>query len=363
MSHSPIDTPALGEALNRYGPTAARPQPNETRRLQCRTVDIHAHVAIPEAVAFMRPFIDMERIALAHFANAPTRTVNQEQERNRGVAMSDFEDRLKVLDAQGIDVQVVAPPPFQCYYQSPPEECIKGTRMVNDGLAAWVGQRPDRFAALGTLPLSDPDEAVNELERCMGPLGMKGVEVLTNVDGEELASPRFAPVWAKAEALGALVMIHPNGFTHGERFRDYYFSNVVGNPLETTLALHHLIFSGTLERCPDLKILAVHGGGYLPSYAGRIDHAWGARQDCQASLPHPPTYYLKKIWFDSVVFSHHQLAYLVSLYGADKIVMGSDYPFDMADYDPVEHVATTDGLSDEDKAKVAGSTAAALLGL
>ncbi len=311
----------------------------------------------------MKPFIDLSRIALAHFANEPTREVNLEQERNRSFAMSDFDDRLKVLDAQGIDVQVVAPPPFQCYYQSPSEECIKGSRMVNDGLAAWVGKRPDRFAALGTLPMSDPAEALKELERCMGPLGMKGVKVLTNIDGAELSSPHFEPVWKKAEALGALVMIHPNGFTHGERFRDYYFSNIIGNPLETTLALHHLIFSGTLERCPDLKILAVHGGGYLPSYSGRIDHAWGARQDCQASLPHPPTHYLRKIWFDSVVFSTHQLDYLVKTYGADKIVMGSDYPFDMADYDPVEHVASTAGLSNEDKAKVAGLTAAALLGL
>ncbi|MGI9493077.1 MAG: amidohydrolase family protein [Geminicoccaceae bacterium] len=362
MSHSPIDTPALGDALNRYGPTAGRSRPKETRRLDSRTVDIHAHVSIAEAAAHMKPFIDLSRIALAHFANEPTRAVNMEQERNRGFAMNDFDDRLKVLDAQGIDFQLVAPPPFQCYYQSPAEECVKGSRMVNDRLAAWVGKRPDRFAALGTLPMSDPDEAINELERCMGSLGMKGVEVLTNIDGEELASPRFEPVWKKAEALGALVMIHPNGFTHGERFRDYYFSNVVGNPLETSLALHHLIFSGTLERCPDLKILAVHGGGFLPSYSGRIDHAWGARRDCHASLPHPPTHYLRKIWFDSVVFSTHQLEYLVKTYGVDKIVMGSDYPFDMADYDPVEHVISS-ALTDQERAKVTGQTAAALLGL
>jgi aminocarboxymuconate-semialdehyde decarboxylase len=151
--------------------------------------------------------------------------------------------------------------------------------------------------------LQDPAEAVTELERCMGPLGMKGVEILTNVNGEELAAPRFAPFWKKAEELGALVMIHPNGFTHGDRFHDYYFSNVIGNPMETTIALHHLIFSGTLERMPDLKILAVHGGGYLPAYSGRIDHAWGARRDCNAGLPKPPTHYLRKIYFDNVVFT------------------------------------------------------------
>lgn len=363
MPHSTIDTPDLGNALNRYGPTTGRPRPAEKLRLDSKTVDIHAHVAIPEAGEYMRPHIDMSGIALANFASDATREVNLEQDSNRGVAITNFEDRLRVLDAQGIDVQLVAPAPLQCYYQSPIEECVKGSRLVNDGLAAWAGQSHDRFATLGTLPMSDPSEALTELERCMGPLGMKGVEILTNVDGEELSSPRFQSVWKRAEELGALVMIHPNGFSHGERMRDYYFINVIGNPLETALAVHHLIFSGTLERCPDLKLLAVHGGGYLPSYSGRIDHAWGARKDCQADLPHPPTHYLNKIYFDSVVFSIHQLEYLVKIYGADKIVMGSDYPFDMADYDPVEHIVSATDLSSEEKAKVAGLTAVKLLGL
>ena len=234
--------------------------------------------------------------------------------------------------------------------------------MVNDGVASFVAKRPDRLAGLGVVALQDTDEAVRELERCMGDLGFKGVQVLTNVNGEELSSSRLSSFWERAEALGALVMIHPNGFTGGERFSDFYFSNVIGNPLETTVALHHLIFSGTLERFPDLKILAVHGGGYLPAYSGRIDHAWGARKDSHADLPHPPTHYLRKVYFDNVVFSPHQLEYLVKVYGADHVVMGTDYPYDMADYDPVGHVVSA-GLSDADTAKVAGATATTLLGL
>ncbi len=363
MTHSTIDTPELGEALNRYGPTSARPVPATPRRLDSRTIDIHAHVAIPGVSEFMAPYVDVSKIALFNFANDATREVNNKQGADRGFTMSDMTDRIAVLDAMGIDIQVVAPPPFQVYYQPPLEKAVIGSRMVNDGVAAWVGQRPDRLVGLGTLPMSDPAEAVAELERCMGPLGLKGVQILTNVEGEELSAPRFDPVWAKAEALGALVMIHPNGFTQGDRLRDFYFTNVIGNPLETTIALHHLIFTGVLERYPDLKILAVHGGGYLPSYAGRIDHAWGARKDCHAGLAKPPSHYLRKVWFDSVVFSDHQLEYLVKTYGADKIVMGSDYPFDMADYDPVGHVANAAGLTDTEKAKVGGLTAAALLGL
>ena len=186
--------------------------------------------------------------------------------------------------------------------------------------------------------------------------------LLTNMDGEEISADRFRPFWKKAEELGAVVMIHPNGFTGGERFSEYYFSNVIGNPLETTTALHYIIFNGLLRDMPNLKIFAVHGGGYLPAYSGRIDHAWGARQDSYANLPEPPTNYLKKVWIDSVVFTDHQLEYLVKVYGADKVIMGSDYPFDMADYDPVEHIVSS-ALSDEDKAKVGGLTAMKLFGL
>ncbi|MDC0434340.1 amidohydrolase family protein [bacterium] len=362
MSHSPIDTPELRDAVNRYGPTSARARPDKPGRLSSRTVDSHAHVLIPAAAGHMAQYVNTSLSAMNQHSNARTNTINVQQEKDRGpVAMQNIEDRLRVLDAQGLDMQVVAPPPPQCYYQSPIEHAALGSRMVNDGMAEWVNSHPDRFAGLGTVPLQDPDEAATELERAMG-LGLKGVMLLTNVDGEEISANRFRPFWKKAEALGAVVMIHPHGFTAGERFHDYYFSNVIGNPLETTTALHYIIFNGLLRDMPDLKILAVHGGGYLPSYAGRIDHAWGARKDCQADLPEPPTSYLRKVWIDSVVFSDHQLEYLVSQYGSDKVIMGSDYPFDMADYDPVEHVVSAN-LSDKDKANVAGLTALKLFGL
>lgn len=362
MTHSTIDTPSRGDAVNRYGPTAARPAPAEKRRLSTTTVDIHAHVLVPEAMEYMAPHVDPKRIAMVQHSNAETRAINMQQDRDRTVAMTDFDDRMAVLDAMGIDMQLVAPPPPQCYYQSPLEHAVKASRMVNEGIAGFAAKRPDRLAGLGTVPLTDGEEAASELAYVMGDLGMKGVMVLTNVDGAELSDPRFEPFWKKAEETGALVMIHPNGFTGGERFSDYYFSNVIGNPLETATALHHLIFSGTLERMPDLKILAVHGGGFLPSYSGRIDHAWGARKDCHAGLPKPPTEYLRKIYFDTVVFTPHQLEYLVKLYGADHVMLGTDYPYDMADYDPVEHVASS-GLTDDEKAQVGGLTAKALLGL
>jgi aminocarboxymuconate-semialdehyde decarboxylase len=194
-------------------------------------------------------------------------------------------------------------------------------------------------------------------------LKFKGVEILTNVAGRELSDPAFAPFGKKAEELGALVMIHPNGFTQPQRLGRFYFSNVIGNPLDTTVALHYLIFDGVFERHPDLKVLAVHGGGYLGSYSGRIDHAWGARSDAHGSLPQPPTHYLKKnVYFDTVVFSHVQLEMLVKTYGADHVVLGTDYPFDMADFDPIEHVVSA-GFDATTISMIAGGTAKRLLGL
>jgi aminocarboxymuconate-semialdehyde decarboxylase len=197
----------------------------------------------------------------------------------------------------------------------------------------------------------------------MNDLKLRGVEILTNVDGQELSDEKFRPFFAKAEQLGAFIMMHPNGFTQGERLTHYYLNNVLGNPLETTLALHNLIFSGTLARFPDLKLMAVHGGGYLPGYSGRIDHAWGARKDSHADLPLPPTTYLRQVYLDTVVFSYHQLAYLIDVFGPDRILMGTDYPFDMAEYNPVGHIAGVQGMDELTLAQIAGGNAARVLGL
>ena len=272
------------------------------------------------------------------------RAVNAKQDADRlPVAMADIADRMAVLDTQGIDKQLVAPPPPQCYYQSPIEHAIEGSRLVNDGMAAWVDQQPERFCGLGTVPLQSPDDAASELKRCMRDLGLKGVMILTNVDGEEIGAERFEPFWRAAEETGALVMIHPNGFTEGARFHDYYFSNVLGNPLETTTALHYLIFNGVLERMPDLQAsLASMAAATCPPIPAASITPGALAKDCRGDLPKPPTDYLRKMYFDSIVFTHHQLDYLVKLFGADHIVMGSDYPFDMADYDPVGHIATSE---------------------
>jgi aminocarboxymuconate-semialdehyde decarboxylase len=354
----------MADIWNRYEPTAARKhdKPGRTFRPKSLTLDIHSHVGIPAAAALVQPHLDPNTVPLVRWQSPETRAVNDKQEGDLKTRITGMDQRLADLDAMGLDMQLIMPPPPQCYYTIPLEIAVKAAQIVNDGLAEFVSKRPDRFVALGTVPMSDGNEAAKELERCMTKLGFKGVQVLTNVAGNELSDPAYAPFWKKAEELGALVVIHPNGFTEGKRFERFYFNNVIGNPLETTIALHYLIFDGVLERHPNLKILAVHGGGYLGGYWGRIDHAWGARSDCHGELPNPPTSYLRKIYFDTVVFTPGQLEHLVETFGTDRILMGTDYPFDMADYDPVGHVVSSK-LDESQIAAICGGNAKRLLGL
>jgi aminocarboxymuconate-semialdehyde decarboxylase len=350
---------------NKYEPTAARKRgrPGREARPKSLTIDVHAHVAIPRAAEIANPHLDLSTVPLGHFSTQDTKDLMAKQEADIREGIRPTGERFRAMDAMGVDMQLICPGPPQLYYTVKLEIAVQATRILNDGIAEYVGKHTDRLVALGGVPLQDGNEAATELERCMKQLKFKGVEILTNVAGNELSDPAYAPFWKKAEQLGALVLIHPNGFTHADRLKRFYFNNVIGNPLETTIALHYLIFDGVLQRHPNLKILAVHGGGYLGGYFGRIDHAWGARSDAHGSLPDPPTTYLKRnVYFDTVVFTPEQLQALVTTFGADHVVMGTDYPFDMADFDPVEHVLSS-GFDAATAAAIAGGNAKKLLGL
>jgi aminocarboxymuconate-semialdehyde decarboxylase len=350
---------------NKYADTAARKhgEPGREARPKSTTIDAHTHIAVPEAGAFIKPHLDLSTIPLAHFSSPETKELNAKQEGDVRGPMTQYADRFKMMDTMGVDMQLVMPPPPQLYHTVALEYAVPAARMINDGVAEFVSKHPDRFIPCGTVPMQDGPEAAKELERCMKTLKFKGVEILTNVNGKELSDPAFAPFWKKAEELGALVIIHPNGFTEAKRLSRFYFNNIVGNPFETTLALHYLIFDRVLERHPKLKIFAMHGGGYLGAYSGRIDHAWGARSDCHADLPKPPTSYLKQVYFDTVVFTPPQLEALVKTFGIDHVIMGTDYPFDMLEHDPIGHINSVEGFDDATRAALAGGNAKKMLGM
>jgi aminocarboxymuconate-semialdehyde decarboxylase len=353
------------EPHNRYGPTAARRhgRPGRETRPITTTVDIHNHVWSAEAADFVAPHFDASKVPMTRLAADATREIMLRQAADRRPQQTDWRLRLADMDAMGVDIQVVSPIPGQMYSQMPLDVVVRAAAIVNDTLAAFATERPDRFVAIGTVPLLDGHAAAEELERAISKLGLRGVEIPTNISGRELSDPAHAPFWAKAEALGAVVFIHPSGFTQPDRLTRFYLNNTIGNPLETTIALHYLIMDGVLERHPNLKLVVAHGGAFAAAYSGRMDHAWGARSDARGGLPNPPTTYLKRIHFDTVVFTPHQLDYLVRTFGADHLLLGTDYPADMGEYDPLGHLAATESLDAAAVSAIAGGNAARLFGI
>ena len=325
-------------------------------------IDIHCHYLNPEAAAKVAPLNPAQHEMQIKFANALTRETNKKQVAERAPKLSNIEVRLKDMDRMGIDIQAVSPAPQQTYYWTEPGMGAELARQVNERLAEIVAKWPDRFVGLGTVPLQDPDLAVAELEHCVKKLGMRGVEINGSVNGMELTDGRLAleKFFAKVQELDVILFMHPTGYTQGERLLDHYFNNVIGNPLETTVAASHLIFDGVMDRYPRLKVVLPHGGGFLAHYWERMNHGWKARPDCRTVIKKKPTSYLEKFYFDTIVFDPQMLDNLVRRYGADHIVMGTDYPFDMGVDDPVGFVARGK-LSSGDKAKIMGGNAARLL--
>jgi len=257
----------MAEPWNRYDRTAARRHDRKPRPSGI-VIDMHAHMLVETAATFIRPHLPPD--TRTQFYTEETRLLGRKQDNDRRSNLTDLDLRLADMDAMGIDIQIVSPAPGQCYYTVPPEMGIAAARMVNDGVAAFTARRPDRLAGLGTVPLqAGGSAAADELDRCIRQLGFKGVQILSHVGEREVSDPEFAAFWACAEALGAVVMMHPAGFTEARRFGRFYFNNVIGNPFDTTMALHYLIFDGVLEHHPNLKLIAVHGGGYLPAYTNR----------------------------------------------------------------------------------------------
>ncbi|MBV9824371.1 MAG: amidohydrolase [Alphaproteobacteria bacterium] len=325
------------------------------------TVDIHCHVHFTPADDMVKPFWNPERDATMKWANDRTRRIQREQMERTHSQLTSEEKRLADMDVMGIDVQAICPAPVQMFYWTEPDLGLATARVVNDNIAEIVGRHPDRFVGMGTIPFQAPELAIQELERITKQHGFRGIEISSNVDGTDFSDPKFRPIFQKIEELGVLMFMHPSGFTEGRRFGNHYFSNVIGIPLESTIAVHHLIFGGVLDAYPKLKLVIAHGGGYLPAYSGRIDHAASARPDTCECIKEDPTVYLKRLHFDTMVFTHHQLEYLVQQYGPDHVLMGTDYPYDMGMIDPIGFVETSPGLNDTQRRQIFGGNAARLL--
>ena len=333
------------------------------RKGRALRVDIHCHYLNKDAAAKMAPLNPSQYEPQIKFANALTREVNAKQIQDRGPKLTSIEVRLKDMDRMGVDIQAVSPAPQQTYYWAEPELGLEVSRSINDRLAQIVATWPDRFVGLGTVPLQNVDMAVTELERCVKQLGLRGVEINPNVAGRELTDPALdlGRFFAKARELDIVIFMHPIGFTHGDRFTDHYFNNVIGNPLDTSVGAMRLIFDGMMERHPGLKIVLPHAGGYLAHYWARMDHAWRARPDCRTIIKKTPSSYLKKFYFDTIAFDPEMLRNLIDKYGPQQVLLGTDYPFDMGEEDPVGLIDSVPRLSAAEKEMIMGRTAAKLL--
>ncbi|MFG2660178.1 amidohydrolase family protein [Streptomyces sp. NPDC048425] len=327
------------------------------------TVDVHAHVLLPEVDALVAGLPGhAEARALDARRNGPAAlAVNGPMIGERIPRLTDVSARIEAMDGQGVDVQLVSPSPSHYHYWADEETAEKVYRLANEATAAHCSAAPDRLRGLGLVPLQHPELAVLALDHALS-LGLSGVEISSHAPSRELSDPAYEPLWTRAEETGAIIFVHPFGCTLDERLDQWYLSNCVGQPAENAVALSHLIFSGVLDRHPVLTLIAAHGGGYLPTYFGRADHAWSARPDAGAGCAHLPSSYVKRLYFDSLVHDPYVLRELVRVAGADRVLLGSDFPFDMGSEDPVGALRAAD-LSDADFHAVRGANAAALLRL
>ena len=333
------------------------------KRGRSLTVDIHCHYMNGDAAAKVAPLNPAQHEPMAVYSNAQTREVNANQVKERGPKLTDIALRLKDMDRMGIDIQALCPAPHQTYYWTEPGMGQELARAQNERLADIVAQHPERFVALGTVPLQDVSLAVAELEHGVRKLGMRGVEINPSVRGMDLTDARLSlePFFAAVQKHDVIIFMHPIGFTQGERLVNHYFSNVIGNPLETTVAASHLIFDGVMERHPKLKVVLPHAGGYLAHYWARMDHAYQARSDTRGQMKRKPSSYLERFYFDTITFDHGMLAHLIARFGADHVLLGTDYPYDMGVERPVEFIGGVKGLSGAERAAIEGGNAARLL--
>jgi aminocarboxymuconate-semialdehyde decarboxylase len=327
------------------------------------TIDVHAHVLLPpveDAVAG-HPGLAAARDLDARRNGPEAIAVSGPMFRDRIPRLTDVKARLAAMDASGIDVQLVSPSPSHYHYWADEDLARTVWELANEGTAAHVAQAPERLHGLGLVPLQHPDLAVEALEHALD-LGLRGVEISSHAPGRELSDPAYEPFWTRTEETGAILFLHPFGCTLDERLDRWYLSNTVGQPTENAVALSHLIFSGVLDRHPGARIVAAHGGGYLPTHIGRSDHAWRARTDTRGCA-RPPSSYLKQLYFDSLVHDPYVLRELIRVAGPDRVLLGSDFPFDMGADDPLGALRAVTDLPAPHFHAVRGGNAAALLHL
>lgn len=326
-----------------------------------RAIDFHAHLVVPEVYAATRAHsLTSLPVDTAAPQTEEVRRLNADRRREMDHLLADVSDRIARMDEAGVAVQVLTCSlVHQATDMLPIEESVRLERLKNDRMAAIVKAAPGRFVGLGGVPLQEPALAIAELERCMGELGLAGVQIATFYAGRELGHADLSPFWARAEALGARIYIHPSG-NRDPRFRRHAQWNSIGQSFEEAMAIASLMYEGVLEKYPALDITISHGGGYMPFNFARFTRNWIEKPATRVNMSAPPADFLKRLNYDSCVYDAGLLERLVEVVGEDRIVLGSDYP--VGDSDPLAMIEAC-RLSEDAKDKIVWRNAARILGL
>ena len=324
-------------------------------------IDMHNHLVAPEVVAFLEREGARYHTRIVEHEGQRFFVIQETARRPLHARMTQVEARLGDMDAEGVDLQAISCVPFVMYPEVDAESGLTIARLNNDALAAACARHPDRFVPLASVPLQDPPAAARELERAAH-LGLRGVEIPPNVRGQGLDEPPFEVFWEAAEALGLVVCIHPFEAAPQGMLARYGLGNLVGNLYDTGLAAALLIYGGVLERHPALRVVLYHGGGAFPSLLGRLDMGYRNNPECRAAIPRPPSTYVDQLFFDTIAFRQDMLRYLVDTYGAEHLVVGSDYPLPAGLAHPVAEVKAL-GLDPATECAVLGGNASRLLRL
>jgi aminocarboxymuconate-semialdehyde decarboxylase len=339
-------------------------EPTTANKPRCLCVDVHTHLAVPNSAELAKPFYKPELDPRSFFSPAESTRYNNElrSQPEMAIKYTSPEARIEDMDKQGIDMQLLSILPPQYYYWLDADNAVRACRMQHERFAEVVAQYPDRFAAIANLPMAFPDLAVEMMVEANRDYGFNGFEMDADVNGDDYDDRRFDPIWEKAVELDMTAILHPQGFTHGQRMDDYYLVNVICMPLASTVAVSRMILGGVWERFPDFKMVVVHGGGYLPYYFARTDHAFNIRPEMRRNITRKPSEYLHNLHFDTTVFEPKMVEYLVDEFGDDKVLLGTDYPFDMGPTDPLAFLAEA-RLSEQSRNRIVGGNAARLFKL
>ncbi len=327
-----------------------------------RTIDIHTHILTEEMIGLLAkeaPWvapkltsIDAD-FAVLEVAGTPYRPFPR--------GGWELERRFSDMDAAEVNVQVLSATPQTYLYDQDPALTVATSALQNDQIAKLTKTHPDRFMGIATLPMQAPESAAEELKRAVRELGMHGAMIGSNIAGKNLDDPALEPVWAAAAELGAFMMIHPTNVAGADRLRAYYLNNLIGNPLDTTIAAACLVFGGVMERHPKLNVCLVHGGGFVPYQAGRWAHGWHVRPEPKVNLKQSPEPWIDRFYYDTILHAKPQLEFLVASMGPTRVLMGSDYPYDMGTGECVRQVDAL-WIEDADKAAILSGNAVTLLG-